>query len=263
VERFQATSRDGTAVDGFLVRPPLAPKAKRLPAILRIHGGPNGQDSTAFNLEWQMLAAQGYAVVASNPRGSTGYGESFSRAIFGDWGNKDYDDVMAALDHVVEMGVADPARLGVGGWSYGGMMTDFVIVKTGRFKAAIAGASEGNAFANYGVDEYQRAWEIEAGLPWRSVEKWLRLSPWFQMEKVTTPTLFIGGLEDHNVPFVNSEQLYQALRRLGKETELVGYPGEYHHIERPSFQKDRLERYIAWYDAHLKATAASLAGGAR
>jgi dipeptidyl aminopeptidase/acylaminoacyl peptidase len=142
------------------------------------------------------------------------------------------------------------------------MMTDFVIVKTDRFKAAIAGASEANALANYGIDEYQRAWEIEAGLPWRNVETWLRLSPWYQIEKVTTPTLFMGGTDDHNVPFLNSEQLYQALRRLGKETELVAYPGESHGIARPSFRKDRLERYIAWYDAHLKP-AASHAGGAR
>ncbi len=261
VERFKARSRDGTMIDGFLTRPPTAAAAGRLPTILRIHGGPNGQDSTAFSLEWQMLAAQGYAVVASNPRGSSGYGEAFCRAIFGDWGNKDYDDIMAALDHVVAMGVADEGRLGVGGWSYGGMMTDFVIVKTDRFKAAIAGASEANALANYGVDEYQRAWEIEAGLPWRSLETWLRLSPWFQIEKVTTPTLFMGGTEDHNVPFLNSEQLYQALRRLGKETELVAYPGESHGIARPSFRKDRLERYIAWYDAHLKPRPTAHGGG--
>ncbi len=262
VERFKTKSKDGTPIDAFLVRPPGAAAKERLPAILRIHGGPNGQYSTAFEIEWQMLAARGYAVVGANPRGSTGYGEAFSRAIFADWGNKDLDDIMAAIDQAVAMGVADSERLGVGGWSYGGMMTDFVITRTNHFKAAIAGASEANAFANYGVDEYQYAWEKEAGLPWRGVETWMHLSPWFQIDKVTTPTLFLGGGEDHNVPVLNSEQLYQSLRRLGIETELVVYPGEYHHIGRPSFQKDILERYIAWYDAHLKPGATGAAAGA-
>jgi len=274
VERFKTKSKDGTSIDAFLVRPPGGAAAGasgpgaggssgkgKLPAILRIHGGPNGQYSTAFELEWQMLAARGYAVVGANPRGSTGYGQAFSRAIFADWGRRDFDDIMAAIDRVIAMGVADPARLGVGGWSYGGMLTDFVITRTTRFKAATAGASEANALANYGVDEYQYAWEKEAGLPWRDLETWMHLSPWFQIDKVTTPTLFLGGSEDHNVPLINSEQLYQSLRRLGVETQLVVYPGEYHHIGRPSFRKDILERYIAWYDAHLKPGAPLTSSG--
>ena len=102
----------------------------KLPTILRIHGGPTSQYNTAFNLEWQMLAAHGYAVVAANPRGSSGYGRDFSRAIWADWGNKDFEDVMAAVDQAIAMGVADPDRLGVGGWSYGGILTDHVITKT-------------------------------------------------------------------------------------------------------------------------------------
>jgi len=130
-----------------------------------------------------------------------------------------------------------------------------VITKTTRFKAAVAGAGEANAFANYGVDEYVYAWEMEAGLPWKNMQTWMRLSPWFQIDKVKTPTLFLGGSEDHNVPIVNSEQMYESLRRLGVETELVVYPDEFHDITRPSFQKDVLERYIAWYDKHLKRAA--------
>jgi dipeptidyl aminopeptidase/acylaminoacyl peptidase len=260
VERYKARSQDGASIDSFLTRPPSpgqgSAEKKRLPAILWIHGGPNGQYATTFDLVWQMLASRGYAVIGANPRGSTGYGQAFSRAIYKDWGNKDYDDIMAAVDRAIAMGVADPERLGVGGWSYGGMLTDVVITKTSRFKAAIAGASEANAFANYGVDEYQYAWETEAGLPWGSVESWMHLSPWFQIDKVKTPTLFMGGAEDHNVPIINSEQLYQSLRRLGIETELVVYPGESHGIVRPSFQKDRLERYLAWFDSHLKGRIA-------
>ena len=143
-----------------------------------------------------MLAAHGYAVVAANPRGSTGYGRDFSRAIWADWGNKDYQDVMAAVDDAIAMGVADPDRLGVGGWSYGGILTDHVITKTTRFKAAISGASEVNYLANYGTRPLPAEWETELGLPWQNTERWIRLSPFFQVEKVTTPTLIMGGEAD-------------------------------------------------------------------
>jgi dipeptidyl aminopeptidase/acylaminoacyl peptidase len=153
--------------------------------VLRIHGGPTAQYDSSFRFEWQLLAAHGYLVIAANPRGSTGYGRDFAHALWADWGDKDFADEMAAVDLAVALGVADPGRLGVGGWSYGGILTDYVITKTGRFKAAIAGASETNFLANYGTDHYQYAWETELGLPWRNVERWLALSPWFQVE--TTP----------------------------------------------------------------------------
>jgi len=260
VERFRATSADGTMIDGFLTRPPDAPAGARLPAILRIHGGPVSQFTGAFSFEWQILAAQGYAVITANPRGSSGRGRDFSYAIWADWGHKDFQDVMAAVDHVVAMGVADPDRLGVGGWSYGGILTNFVIVQTGRFKAAISGASEVNFTANYGHDHYQHEWETELGLPWEHTDLWVRLSPFFHVDKVTTPTLVMGGQVDWNVPIQNSDQLYQALRRRGIDTELVVYPGQTHGIRRPSYQKDRYERYIAWYDKYLKKTTTTPAG---
>jgi dipeptidyl aminopeptidase/acylaminoacyl peptidase len=252
VRRFQATSADGTKIDAFLTLPPDARPGVKLPTILRIHGGPTSQYDTAFNTEWQMLAAHGYAVVGANPRGSTGYGAAFSRAIWADWGNKDYQDVMAAVDGAISMGVADPDRLGVGGWSYGGILTDHVLTKTDRFKAATSGASEVNYIANYGTDHYQKEWEAELGLPWRNTEAWTRISPFFQVEKITTPTLILNGADDLNVPLLNAEQLFQALRRLGRETELVIYPGQGHGISRPSYQKDRYERYLAWYGKYLK-----------
>ncbi len=262
VRRLPSTSKDGTKVDAFLTLPPgtSAPggkSTKRLPTILRIHGGPTAQYDTSFNAEWQMLAAQGYAVVGANPRGSTGYGRDFSHAIWADWGNKDYDDVMAAVDQAVAIGVADPDRLGVGGWSYGGILTDHIIVKTNRFRAAISGASEVNYLANYGTDHYQKEWEGELGLPWENTEGWMRISPFFQVAKVTTPTLILCGEEDVNVPLLNSEQLFQALRRLGLDTELVIYPGQNHGIVKPSYQKDRMERYIAWYDKYVKGGEAA------
>jgi dipeptidyl aminopeptidase/acylaminoacyl peptidase len=262
VRRFQATSADGTKIDAFLTLPPDAPPGQRLPTILRIHGGPTAQYDTSFNLEWQMLAAHGYAVVGANPRGSTGYGQAFSRAIWADWGNEDFADVMAAVDQAIAMGVADPDRLGVGGWSYGGILTDHVLVKTGRFKAATSGASEVNYLANYGTDHYQKEWEWELGLPWKNTAGWMRISPFFQVEKITTPTLILGGANDVNVPLLNSEQLYQALRRLGRETELIVYPGQSHGIVKPSYQKDRFERYLAWYDKYLRpAQAKARTGG--
>jgi dipeptidyl aminopeptidase/acylaminoacyl peptidase len=259
VERFKAKSADGTMIDAYLTRPPFDAAqgrpnavAGKLPTILRIHGGPVAQYSTGFNLEWQMLAARGFVVVAANPRGSSGYGREFSRAIWADWGNKDYDDVMAAVDTAIAMGVADPDRLGVGGWSYGGILTDHVISKTTRFKAAISGASEFNYLANYGTDHYQRQWEAELGLPWQNTALWIKLSPFYRMDKIVTPTLVMGGETDMNVPILGGQQLYQGLRRLGRETELVIYPGENHSIRRPSFQQDRYERYIAWYAKYLK-----------
>lgn len=252
VERFKAISKDGTEIDAFLTRPPGAAKGARLPTILRIHGGPTAQFDWGFNLEWQMLAAQGYLVVAANPRGSTGRGRDFAYAIWADWGHKDYEDVIAAVDAAVAAGEADPDRLGVGGWSYGGMLTDHVITKTDRFKAATSGASEANYLANYGTDHYQYEWEVELGLPWEKTDLWMKISPFYQIGKVKTPTLFLCGQNDWNVPLLNSEQLYQALRRLGIDTELIVYPGQSHGIAKASYQVDRFERYIAWYDKYLK-----------
>jgi dipeptidyl aminopeptidase/acylaminoacyl peptidase len=255
VRRFTARSADGTPVEAFLTLPPDAPAGAMLPAVLRIHGGPVSQFDTSFRFEWQLLAAHGYAVVAANPRGSSGYGRDFARAIWADWGNRDYQDVMAAVDQAVAMGVADPERLGVGGWSYGGILTNYVLIKTGRFKAAISGASETNYLADYGTDEYQYAWETELGLPWRNTELWLKMSPWFQVEKITTPTLLLCGTDDANVPALGVEQLFQALRRLGRDTELILYPGQTHTLTRPSFLVDRLQRYLDWYDKYLRPAA--------
>jgi dipeptidyl aminopeptidase/acylaminoacyl peptidase/tetratricopeptide (TPR) repeat protein len=262
VERFRTQSRDGTPVDGFLTLPPDHAAGKKLPTVLRIHGGPASQYTTGFQLEWQILAAAGYAVVAANPRGSTGYGTAFSRAIWADWGNKDHEDVMAAVQHAVTEGVADPDRLGVGGWSYGGMLTNYVISKSDRFKAAVSGSSISNILAGYGTDHYQYHYEVELGLPWKSREVWSSLSsPFFDVEKIGAATLFLCGDKDMNVPLLNTEQMYQAVRRVGKvPTELVVYPGEWHGLKRPSFLKDRLTRYLAWYDTYLKPAGTTPAG---
>jgi dipeptidyl aminopeptidase/acylaminoacyl peptidase len=247
VREVTVQSTDGTPIETFLTLPPDYEDGRRYPTILWIHGGPVGQYDWGFDFQSQLFAAHGYVVVRPNPRGSSGYGQDFCKAIFADWGNKDYDDVIAAVDHAVAAGLADPDRLGVGGWSYGGILTDNVIVKTTRFAAAISGAGEGLNISNYGHDHYQLEWEVELGLPWENRELWEKLSPFNQIEKVTTPTLFMGGAVDWNVPILGSEQMYQALKRLGRTTQLVVYPGEHHGINRPSFQSDRLERYLGWY----------------
>jgi dipeptidyl aminopeptidase/acylaminoacyl peptidase len=252
VQKVRFPSRDGTQIDAFIYTPSGFDRSSRYPTLLRIHGGPVSQYSFEFSFQAQLFAAHGYVVVLPNPRGSSGYGQAFAKAIWADWGNKDYEDVMAGVDYAIRQGYADPKRLGVGGWSYGGILTNYVITKSDRFAAAITGASEVLYAANYGHDHYQYEWEKELGLPWKSRQLWERLSPFNYVERIVTPTLVMGGEKDWNVPVQNSEQLYQALRRLGRTTELVVYPGESHGIRKPSYLKDRLERYLAWYDRYVK-----------
>jgi dipeptidyl aminopeptidase/acylaminoacyl peptidase len=257
-EEISFRSRDGTAVRGFVVKPPGYVAGRRYPTVLRIHGGPVAQFQHEFDEQLQTLAAQGYVVLAVNPRGSSGRGEEFATAIFADWGNKDAEDVLAAVDWAVARGIADSARLGVGGWSYGGILTNYVIARDRRFKAATSGAGISNVLAGYGTDQYVREYETELGRPWENTKTWLKLSfPFLKADRIVTPTLFLCGEKDFNVPVLNSEQMYQALRSLGRETMLVIYPGEYHGIDRPSFVRDRLERYVAWYDRFLKGDGRS------
>ena len=245
-------SRDGTVVSGFFVTPPGYAAGRRYPTILRVHGGPVEQFDDSFDFEWQLMAAHGYVVVAGNPRGSSGRGQAYTSAIFADWGNKDSQDVLAVVDQAVAEGIADSARLGVGGWSYGGILTDEVIARTTRFKAATSGAGMANAFAGYGTDQYVREYEDELGTPWTHPEAWMRVSfPFLHANRIVTPTLFFCGDLDANVPLINSEQLYQALRSLGRQTALIVYPGEYHEFTKLSHMRDRLERYLGWYDRFL------------
>jgi len=253
-EDFSCKAKDGTEVHGLIVKPVDYEPGHKYPTLLRIHGGPNGQDSHAFNFERQIFAANGYVVVNVNYRGSSGRGEKYQTAILADWGNKEVIDLQAAMDHVVAIGLADPDRLGVGGWSYGGILTDAIIAKDHRFKAATSGAGTAFPLALYGVDQYIMQYEEEIGPPWKvGLDPWIKLSyPFLHADQITTPTLFLGGEKDFNVPLLGGEQMYQALRSLGVPTELVVYPGQFHGITRPSYQKDRIERYLAWYAKYLK-----------
>ena len=252
VRNVHFNSADGTEIEGWVYFPPGFEEGKRYPSLLRIHGGPNGMYGVGFNNEAQILAAQGYLILMTNPRGSSGYGREFGFALWQKWGIPDFDDVMAGVDHVIEQGWADPDRLGVGGWSYGGILTNYVITKTDRFKGAISGASMGLLISNFGHDHYQLRNEREWGNPWESRELWEDLSPWNDIANVTTPTMFMGGEVDWNVPILNSEQLYQALRRRGIETRLVVYPGQTHGIRIPSYNVHRYNEYITWYEKYVK-----------
>ena len=253
-EDFTATSKDGTKVNGLMVKPPSFTAGRKYPMLLIIHGGPIGQDEHSFDFEREFYAANGYVVVSVNYRGSSGRGSAFQKAIFGDWGNKEVVDLLGAVDHVVRIGVADPDRLGIGGWSYGGILTDYTIAtEPGRFKAAVSGAGSALQLTMYGTDQYVRQYEGELGPPWKGLDPWLKVSyPFLHADRIKTPTLFMGGDKDFNVPIAGSEQMYQALRSLGVDTELVVYPGQYHGLSVPSYLRDRYERRLAWFNKYLK-----------
>ncbi len=253
-ETLHLNSADGTALDALLIKPLDYVPGHRYPTIVRVHGGPVYQFSHEFMPDWQVYAANGYAVLAVNPRGSSGRGFEFARAIYAAWGDKDAQDVLAGVDHAVQLGIADPERLGVGGWSYGAILTDELIARDTRFKAAIAGAGSGNMYGMYGDDEYAREYELELGTPWDHRAAWDRASyPFLHAAQIRTPTLFQCGERDFNVPCIGAEQMYQALRSLRIPTELVVYPGQHHGLTVPSYLRDRMERNLAWYDRFLKS----------
>jgi dipeptidyl aminopeptidase/acylaminoacyl peptidase len=252
VEDTMLRSRDGTDVHGFLLKP-VGGAASPVPTVLRLHGGPQSQFDYGFSFEWQLLAANGYAVVAANPRGSTGRGQDYAKGIYAAWGSVDVQDVLSAVDDAVARGIADPNRLGVGGWSYGGMLTNYTIASDPRFKAATSGASISNILAGYGTDQYIRDYELELGKPWEHLDVWMKNSyPFYHADRIVTPTLFLAGDKDFNVPLLNSEQMYQALKSRGVATELIIYPGQFHGLKRPSFLRDRYRRYLDWYAKYLK-----------
>ncbi len=257
-EAVSFKSKDGTEVHGLLTYPVGYVKGTKVPFLLRIHGGPNGQDQHSFSIERQVFAANGYAVLAVNYRGSAGRGQKYSRAIFADWGNYEVQDLEAGVNHVIEMGVSDADRMGVGGWSYGGILTDYMIATDTRFKGATSGAGTAFTVAFYGTDQYIIQYDYEIGPPWnpKAWETYVKISyPFLHADRIKTPTLFLGGERDFNVPVQGGQQMYQALRSLGIETQLVIYPNEFHGITRPSYVKDRYERYLAWYDKYVKKNA--------
>ena len=258
VEDIRFKSKDGTEIHGLIIKPPTFVSGRRYPTILWIHGGPNGQDEHSlaldgYEFEPQMFAAKGFVVLRVNYRGGSGRGMAFAKTILADWGHKEVEDLLAGVDSLIARGIADKERLGIGGWSYGGILTDYTIATDRRFKVAISGAGSGNQLSTYGSDEYILQYNNELGTPWSNTALWLKVSyPFFHADRIHTPTLFLGGDKDFNVPIIGGEQMYQALRTLEVPTQLVVYPGQHHIVTRPSFLIDLAERMSAWIDRYIK-----------
>ena len=256
-ENLEFAAKDGNDAHGLITKPENFKAGSPVPTILFIHGGPNGQDAHSFDFMRQWLATKGFAELNVNYRGSSGRGQAYSQAIAGDWGDKEVLDLMAGVDKAVSIGVADPNHMCVTGWSYGGILTDYMIASTDRFKCAISGAGTANALSFYGVDQYILQYDNEIGQPWNSLQSYIKISyPFLEANKrIHTPTMFMGGTSDMNVPLLGGEQMYEALKSLGVPTELVVYPGQFHGFTRPSYIKDRYERWLAWWSKYTMPAA--------
>ena len=248
---YRYKSFDGREIEAALLKPDGA--SGPLPTIALIHGGPTGAWRDGFEAWGQLLANAGYAVFYPNIRGSTGYGYDFMISNRADWGGGDFKDIMAGLDDLVARRIADPARLGIGGWSYGGYMASWAITQTTRFKAAVSGAGMSDLAHEFSTEDNPAYDEWFYGLPYEKPEGFRRSSPLTYITKAKTPTLILQGEDDVVDPVGQSLALYRALKRYGVEAELVLYPREGHGLREEHHLLDRLRRIVAWYDAHLKA----------
>ncbi len=254
-ERISYASDDGTEIEGWVLTP-RSYDANRgeYPMVLTIHGGPHGAYGYSFSFEHQLLAANGYVVLYTNPRASTGYGEDFRWGTWGGWGFKDFEDIMAGVDFALSHYAVDSTRLGVTGYSYGGYMTNWVITQTNRFRAAVAGASISNWVSDYGVADIPRTKESEFfGPPWeeRGRELLIRSSPIIYAGNVTTPTMFVHGESDHRVPIEEAEQMYVALKKQNVQAKFVRYPDSYHGGWTPWRYVHRMYIQLKWWREHL------------
>jgi dipeptidyl aminopeptidase/acylaminoacyl peptidase len=252
---FTTPSFDGVPIEAALIKPNLAAHSPPPPLVLLVHGGPASNFTAGYG--WQtawadLLVSHGFAVLMVNPRGSDGYSESFVKANRADWGGGDYKDLVAVLDAVITRGDADPNRLGIGGWSYGGEMAAWAIGHTKRFKAAVFGAGVYDQQAEFETEDGPEGDEWYFGTPWDQPDIFARNSPSTSIRNARTPTLILSGEDDQTNPTGQSKGLYRALKHLGVETELVTYPGEDHSPRKMSNNVDIFERILAWYDAHLR-----------
>lgn len=243
-------STGDTRIQAFITTPHNYVPDHRYPAIMIIHGGPVDQFAWGYDFRAQYLAARGYVVIEPNPRGSTGQDQEFIHAIYATWGVTEYPDVIGAVDYAVEHGFADPDNLFVTGYSYGGYMTNVLITETDRFAAAASGAGHSLIEANLGHDIYQQWYMWELGLPWENREGYELMSPLLRAENVTTPTIFLGGSHDWNVPILNSELFYQALRMKGVDSQLVVYPNLNHGGWPNESEIDYLRRIVDWFEKY-------------
>lgn len=251
-ELYKYKSFDGTEIEAAVLKPQGADGKTKLPLIALIHGGPTGRWQNAIETWGQLLATHGYAVFYPNIRGSVGYGQKFVESNRGDWGGGDYKDVMAGVEDLVKRGIADPNRLGIGGWSYGGYMAEWAITQTNVFKAAVSGAGMANLISEFGTEDHPAGDEWFYGVPWEKPEGFLNSSPFVHLKNAKTPTLVLQGDADTIDPLGQSQELYRGLKRYGVETEFVVYPREPHGFHEEKHLLDRLNRILAWYDKYLK-----------
>lgn len=259
-EGFTYQGADGWDIEGWIVPPANTDPDHKAPVILQIHGGPHTAYGNAFHHEFQWLAAQGYAVVYTNPRGSQGYGETFVKACVGDWGNKDRLDILAGLDYALEhYSYCDTERVYVTGGSYGGIMTNFMISRTNRFHAAVTQRCISNMYSFFGTSDigfYFGSSQLGNVDQWEDEETIMRFSPIRDARKVTTPTCIIHSEEDLRCPMEQSEQWYSALTRLGVDTKFIRFKGENHDLSRSGKPKNRVRRLqeiLAWFDRFEKS----------
>jgi len=258
-EFYKYKSFDGLEIEAELLKPASWDGKSKVPLITLIHGGPTGSWQDNLEVWGQLLAARGYAILYPNIRGSIGYGQKFIEMNRGDWGGKDFKDVMWGVKDLVDKGIADPERLGIGGWSYGGYMSEWAITQTTQFKAAVSGAGLANLISEYGTEKGPSYDEWFYGLPYEKPEGFLNSSPFLYLKNAKTPTLILQGDADPVDPLGQSQELYRGLKRYGVETELVVYPREPHGFHEQKHLLDRLNRILAWYDAHLQKPATSAA----
>ena len=255
-EEFAFKGADGWDLQGWIIRPTIR-SAERPPAILEIHGGPMAMYSWSFFFEFQLLASHGYAVVFTNPRGSTGYGRAFSAAVNNDWGGKDFQDVMAGIDAAVAAGWVDPDRLGVAGGSYGGYMTNWTVGHTDRFKAAVTMRCVSNLASIFGTGDLDWILTIDTmdAVPWKDLNRLMERSPITYVEKITTPLLILHGERDLRCPISEGEQLFTALKLLGREVRMVRFEGQSHDLSRsghPRSRAIRLRHIVSWFISHIR-----------
>lgn len=255
------TSTEGFEIEGLLTYPVGYEEGERVPLILNVHGGPAGVYSQSFTgspaiYMLQYFAQQGFAILRPNPRGSTGYGKDFRYANFQDWGYGDFRDLMSGVDHVIGMGVADPDRLLLMGWSYGGYMTSWAVTQTDRFVAASMGAGLPNLVSMTTTTDIQDYLVGHMGVEfWEDYERYERHSAMYHIANVVTPTQVIHGAEDLRVPFTQGQEFYRALDRRGVPTEMVVYPRTPHGPREPKFVMDVSERILTWFRKHLGSEA--------
>lgn len=253
-QEFRFKTFDGTETQAWLIKPSGWREDRKYPLILSIHGGPHGMYGYAFNPNFQVIAARGYAVLYLNPRGSNGYGQRFSDGTINEWGGGDYRDLMAGVDEALrKFSWIDQTRLGVTGGSYGGFMTNWIVTQTSRFKAAVSIASVSNLISFYSTSLYQDLVHAEfGGFPWDNYDLLWQWSPLRYVRQAQTPTMFIHGEQDNDVHITQAEEMYMALRRRGVDTVLVRYPREGHGFREPRHRVDALERTLDWFDKYLK-----------